>query len=587
MTRQKILFFIFSLLLLSSCNSDVENLLRAEYPPVYAESAKQNRVLWVVIDGANGKAVRQALNAGKAENIREMLDHSVYSLDGLGSRGNAILTGSDGWANLLAGTTCTTNQGQDILKLVAAEGKTSSLYATTHHVYEAYGDDATITHLSDDEGVTEKAVKDLGSDAPSSLSIVELNDVEQAGLEYGWFDEGENNATDGVVDAISAADKQVGKLLTAIKGREGYANEHWLVIVTSNYGGSDDNTASNVYDRLDRKTFSLMYNPSINQEMLARPSANEVLKYEYFTPRYNGNGDTDHASVNDPTLFDFDFDAEKTDTNMVTNYTVQFMYRELAPLKKGRNTMMVSKSLQAEPKAGQGWNIRRRQNYHYCRYIGTTVYSTEKSNAICNEGDWHVYTVVFDYRKQIFSVYLDGQLNMYGNKTKSLKATVSTNGQVPLTIGKIYGSNASANTPFYITNLQIYNVALPEEWIAANYNLTYLDEQGENFKYWNNLIGYWPCDRQDEYKTGTLHDYSKYGSINGGVNAGRSDMTLTNPTWDTGSDASEHVSPRIDVSYYQKVINTIDLPLQTLQWLGISIDSSWNLEGIGRAFSYE
>ena len=573
-------------IIISSCNSNVENLLNVNYPEVKKETAPQSRVLWIVINGANGKAMRQAINQGKAENIRGMLNHAVYSLDGLGSRADEVLTASQGWSQLMSGSSVQASQ-KDIIQLVTSTGKTASLYASTNYVYEKYKEHASYSNLSDDEGATTQAIKDLGGDAPNNLSIVELSGVEKVGLSQGWFDEADNYATDAVLQAIGKADQQVGRLLMAVEARADYKNEKWLIMVTSNYGGSDNHAASNVYDRLDRKTFSLMYSRDIEPELLARPSANEVLKYEYFTPRYNGKGDTDHASVNDASLFNFDYDAAETDTNKVTNYTVQFMYRELDPLKKGRGVMLVSKSLQAEPKSGQGWAFRRRQSYHYCRYNGTTVYSTEKSNAVCNDGLWHVYTIVFNFRKKVFSIYKDGQLNMHGNKTKALSASLSTADQVPLTIGKIYGSSSDANTPFYVTNLQVYDVALPQEWIEQNYKMTYLDEKGESFKYWNNLIGYWPCDREDEYKTGVLHDYSKYGSMNGGVNAGRSDMTITNPTWDSGSDASENVSPRIETSYYQKVINTIDLSLQTLQWLGIAIDEDWHLEGLGRAFVYE
>lgn len=572
--------------IITSCNSNVENLLTGNYPEVKKETVPQKHVLWIVVDGANGKAIRQAINQGKAENIRGMLNHAVYSLDGLGSRNDEVLTASQGWSQLMKGTS-RQSMTQDVIQIVSSMGKNVALYASTNYVYETYGEQATTKVLNDDEGITDQAIKDLSGDAPGNFSIVELSGVEKAGLSQGWFEEGDNYATNAVINAIGKVDQLMGRLLTAVEGRNGYAAENWLIIITSNYGGSNDNKESNIYDRLDRKTFSLMYNRNIEPELLNRPSANEVLKYEYYTPRYNGKGDTDHASVNDASLFNFDYDAAETDTNKVTNYTVQFMYRELDPLKRGRGVMLVSKSLQAEPRSGQGWAFRRRQSYHYCRYNGTTVYSTEKSNAVCNDGLWHVYTIVFDFRKQVFAIYKDGQLNMYGNKTKTLKATLSTADQVPLTIGKIYGSSSDANTPFYVTNLQVYDVALPQEWIEQNYKMTYLDEKGESFKYWNNLIGYWPGDREDEYKTGILHDYSKYGSKFGGINAGRSDMTITNPTWDSGSDASENVSPRIETSYYQKVINTIDLPLQTLQWLGISIDESWHLEGLGRAFVYE
>ena len=64
----------------------------------------------------------------------------------------------------------------------------------------------------------------------------------------------------------------------------------------------------------------------------------------------------------------------------------------------------------------------------------------------------------------------------------------------PLTIGKIENSPNESNAGFCVTNLQFYDVALPEEFIEKNHGVTKLEEVKN--EYWDHLIGYWPCDRE-------------------------------------------------------------------------------------------
>ena len=51
------------------------------------------------------------------------------------------------------------------------------------------------------------------------------------------------------------------------------------------------------------------------------------------------------------------------------------------------------------------------------------------------------------------------------------------------------------------------------------------------------------------------------------------------------NSAEEHLAPAPDDSYYQAVFNNVDIPLQTMQWLGLSI-SEWKFEGVGKTFEY-
>lgn len=78
-----------------------------------------------------------------------------------------------------------------------------------------------------DEKVVEEAAKSLKKDAPD-FSWVYLQYTDNAGHMFG---DGE-----GMIDAIKKADRQVGDLFNAVKYREQYFNEDWMIIVITDHG---------------------------------------------------------------------------------------------------------------------------------------------------------------------------------------------------------------------------------------------------------------------------------------------------------------------------------------------------------------
>lgn len=577
--------------LFTSCNDSVENLLTQNYPAPSVTQESKAKVLWIVLDGANGEAVRQTYIQRKAENIRGMLTNAFYSFDGLANTDDRLTTDSIAWNNLMIASSSKENikNGQSVLSLMKSQGKSTALFANDEKLHEKYEQQADAHFCGADGEVTDKAIASLSADETKDFTIVELGGVKAAGEEHGYFDESNNTATPEVIQAIHVADTRVGSIMKALKARKNYTRENWLVMVTSNDGGIKDCDALNVYDRLDRKTFTVMYNQNIDGKMYQRPSANDIPKYEFSTLKYNPVGKSKgavSATMKDANLFNFDFNPNETDTNKVTNYTVQFMYKCFK--SGGQTPSLVGKAVRRDPGKNEGWAIRRGGTYQktfYGKYDGTEARSSDDAKAYVDDTNWHVITYVFNFRQKLTYVYLDGVPCMKSSGPYKLTASIGIGDKQPLIVGKLY-KGTNKDTPFYLTNLQIYNVALPAEWLATNYKLTSLDKRKDTFDYWDNLIGYWPGDRAEEYNGDVLHDYSKYGSIVNGINAGKSDMVIDNPVWEEGTATDKNISPLVSDSYYQQVINTRDITYQSLQWMGISIDSAWKLSGIGRAFTY-
>ena len=155
-------------------------------------------------------------------------------------------------------------------------------------------DEADTICWGTDEQITEdaEAILSATGEVPS-LTIIEYNGVQQAGLEAGFIvPEGECAGwpTDEVIVALSETDQRIGRVMAALQARPDYAAEDWLVVVTSNYGGVTDNTGESVYEMKDRNTFTLMYNERFGEERILAPSSDEGLVYKYFTPAYSGTG---------------------------------------------------------------------------------------------------------------------------------------------------------------------------------------------------------------------------------------------------------------------------------------------------------
>ncbi|MFB6890948.1 alkaline phosphatase family protein [Kitasatospora sp. NPDC056327] len=79
-----------------------------------------------------------------------------------------------------------------------------------------------------DNGTTARAVARLRDGNPDVL-FVHLDNVDNAGHSSG-------SASQAYLAAIRGVDAQVGQILTALRGRAGYGQEDWLVMVTADHG---------------------------------------------------------------------------------------------------------------------------------------------------------------------------------------------------------------------------------------------------------------------------------------------------------------------------------------------------------------
>lgn len=580
--------------LLSSCNDDAENILVDQYPDQETPSLTARKVMWIIMDGANGAAVNYARNNQYAPYLRKMADNAVYTFSGLADKSTSdVVTKELGWANLMTGVTNHGVSGSSDLSAlsvpsiierieVATPEKRTLLMGTDASFVDAFGKAADEKKIGTDKELINTAVEKLTGNNVPDFMILEFSDVRDAGVEHGFKTEDGLRPTSKVIEAISQIDSYIGHLKKVLDARSKENNENWLVIVTSSFGGIADNDGESIYDMADRNTFGIIYNMDFNSQLLQRPG-NDQLKYIYHIPVFSDEKEGPYAEVMDASLFDIVFDKENPEGN--ASYTIQFMYKQGIKWKQSQHTL-VSKGIRQYPQRDEGWSF----NNDYCQpqfAAGWSKYWGQNNGPRMDDGEWHVVTMTIDGPQKLISLYYDGQLVNNGGKPVTLNNPI-TAVDVPMRIGRLSSSSGREGGDYYLTNLQFYDVALPAEFIFRNYKLAHLDERKDSYPYWDNLIGYWPMDREEDYQKSVVKDYSKFGSIMDGKNAGKSDMALHNiKKWNSGSELTENIQPMPGSSYYQAVFNNVDFIVQSLQWLNIGVDLKWGLEGIAHALPYK
>lgn len=114
------------------------------------------------------------------------------------------------------------------------ELKTYSLsnWSPLHKILQE-GDADVIKGGGPDDRVTMNVVNVLKNEDPDVV-FVQLDQVDGAGHKFDYKYESKD-----YVKAVQKADKQVGEMHAAIRSRKNYTQEDWLILVSTDHGGSD------------------------------------------------------------------------------------------------------------------------------------------------------------------------------------------------------------------------------------------------------------------------------------------------------------------------------------------------------------
>jgi hypothetical protein len=365
--------------------------------------------------------------------------------------------------------------------------------------------------------------------------------------------------------ALSEMDIYIGEIMTALKARPNYLAENWLVVITSNKGGvNEENAPSNdLFSEPTRNTFTIWYSSKLSSTYIEPPKTDD-LKYTGFSPLFTYEDDSYvRARVQNADLY-----------NLVEgSWTLQFLYKN-SQTNNQYNSFIVSKGKNFGgdyPWAGEGWRFYTR--YRHVAFGSRSSATWESEDVVC-DNQWHVISVVIDRDADFIDMYIDGRRQEYRRQGIDEYYIPQLATSEPLTVG--YNTGNGTNIPqVFIKNLQIYNTAFTEQEVAE---LSCKTEISEGHPHYSELMGYWPMD---EVSKKVLKERTgKYGT--------GADLILEGPyEWRDFSTDSEVLCPSPGDDFFKMVPNSVDNSFLTLHWLGISVKPKWELDGKGWSLSYK
>ncbi|MGY8933489.1 MAG: alkaline phosphatase family protein [Flavobacteriales bacterium] len=229
----KISFSILILISIHSCNSK-----------------KENKVLIIGIDGSRPDAILKA----NTPNIDSLWKSGAYSFK---AKTDEISFSGICWTGMLTGVwhnkhNVISNKYENPntieyphffnrIKEFNSELKTYSIthWAPLHKILQNGDADVALNYESDVD-VANKAIETIQTEDVDAI-FVHLDDVDHAGHTFGFHPENKNYTS-----VIEDSDKRVGEIVSSLKKRINYKNENWLILMSTDHGGSDTNHGQNI-----------------------------------------------------------------------------------------------------------------------------------------------------------------------------------------------------------------------------------------------------------------------------------------------------------------------------------------------------
>ncbi|MNU74931.1 hypothetical protein D3C71_644440 [compost metagenome] len=430
-----------------------------------------------------------------------------------------------------------------------AVSRKSSLFTSDATYGTSLGKDADVKVESNDATVVTAASTSL-SNTESDLNVIHLTEVDKAGKSSTY-----SAADTKYVAAVKVLDKQVQSLWETIKKRASFNTENWVVIVTSGRGAvsTDPITDFTPYGDSKRDTYTLFYSPKFARKIVPRPNSKDIPFVANAT-RYT------YASNNQ--VVGKLADVNKFNMGTGSDWTMTLFLKYNVANSNYSYPIFFAKRV--EGFTGAGWNFFLEGNY----WGFNSSIAGQAFGPGINDGEWHALTAVIKRSGTQDSVYVytDGTNATVSGKSSQVGANGNNlDNTSPLTLGYNPG-NGNTDCNISICNVQVYNRAFSAEEVKRFGGGTHIDQ---TYPFWNNLQGYWPG--YDDVNTTVLTEKTGKGAGN---------FKLTGPVaWTSFNELVPFFQPPIEESFYRLVPNAVDIPFMIYQWLGVSVESSWNLDG--------
>jgi hypothetical protein len=570
-----------------SCNKTIQSDLNSPENAGAAPSSGK-KVLFVMLDGLVGSELRQVAPV----NINSFAGNSVYSFDAVNSYRNDSVGNAYGWSSLLTGVEAAKhkvtggfqNNNLSVYPSLVSRIKSANpaikvtAIATNAVLMDNLLSDAGDKFLfpSNDWSAFNKAKEILTGEGPD-LTVVHFSGIDSAGQASSY-----TSTTELYRRAIVRADQYIGELVNIIKARPNYSNEDWLIVLSSNKGGNQRlippaGLAWNAFDDKMHNIFLMYYNPRFIPLQYIKPTG--IIPYAGATPIYTLGGAVNTAA---PTR------AIAPDLNTVKfqqagDYTIQFKINnpsnQAAVYPGILGTAMYrwgNPNSTVKDNIGGGFVV-----YFEGAFYAVNLFRADGTRQVyipgnnITDGAWHTINLVFktDGGTRYIYLYTDGKYVNRGAIGDGLLSSTNTSAKARFKVGFMEDvanatSSTGTRTGVKITDIRIYNTALPEAYLLQNYCKPYLND-GDTYN--SQLMAYWPSDNVAVSESGPsyLRDLSGNGR----------DLILENTPVTNFSETSPNLCPTYTDFTYRSLMTSVDVSYQIYTWLGLMPETQWGLDG--------
>ena len=502
---------------------------------VHGQDSK--RVLIIGIDGVRSDALQSA----NTPNIDQLLAKSNYSYNALN---DDITVSGPGWSAMLCGV-WSDKHG------VTNNGFSGSNYGQYPHIFKRIEDanpalntvsisqwhpinnnilqgNADFIHNASSEvDVTIQAVDQLNNFDPHAM-FLHYDEVDYAGHGSGFSP---SNQT--YLQAIESVDRQVGEVIRALTSRSTYDQENWLILLSTDHGGLGSSHGGSSPE--EETIFLIAHNKHF--------IANELKVDSFYLV------DTSHCLNNDKSLY---FDGSDDFVNVPHFNELDFGNNQDFTVECWVNTgnaadvsIIGNKDWDTGNNAGFVFSFRFASGPEWKVNIGDGSNRADiNTGRAIADNQWHHIAVTFDR---------DGYMTMYEDGVKgdsiSIASIQNIDNGAPLRFGA--DINGAYDFEGKISEVRLWNTLLTPVEIDS----WRCDTLNNNHPSYLNLIGYWPLNEGSGQTVYDLSSLQNNGSISNAVWVEQDSILQVNP-------------PKIT-----------DVAISALDWLCISIDPSWNMDG--------
>lgn len=506
--------------------------------------AQTPKVLLIGIDGCRP----DALQAASTPNMDALISNATYSYDALNE---GITFSGPGWSSLLTGVwpdkhgvTDNSFAGSDFPSyphlFQRIEEHDPSLHTVSisqwHPVNNSIATgvaDVTINVDDHTDYVETAAVDYLSNEDPDAI-FVHFDDVDHAGHGYGFSED-----VTEYIESIEAVDAAIGTMVQSIVARPSYADEDWVIIISTDHGGIGTSHGGNTID--ERNIFLIVSGDGIENQEIAAPSS-----WVDVPPVTNCLGDSTelyfdgdaYGEVTSSMLFDFGSDVD---------FTIECRVRTT---ESGDVAILTDKDWDSG--FNPGWVFSFNINGGPWKVnVGDGTDRVDVEGNDISDGEWHTLSATFDR---------DGMLTIYEDGIMVNEASMAALGDISTGNGVFMGADVDQDYGYsgYLAETRIFaqlvSPTVIEDWACSR-----LDFSHPNYGY---LVAQW-----------AMNDGVGNGLMNDGANAIAT--SISGAVWESTSDTSQ-----VLMTDYSGTPRQVDFMVSALEHLCIPVQEAWDLDGV-------